>query len=113
MVLIETAFSAWHNLCASRDEVLAESSDDAGIDPRYAERYACVDRIACECGLTAREHELLDYMSRGYGAAYIAKKLFISPSTVRTHFKHIYRKVGVTSRESLLVLIEERTTHTD
>ena len=63
-----------------------------------------VSRLASEHGLTARETELLDYMSRGHNSSYIAQVLFISPSTVRTHFRNIYRKLGVNSREELLAL---------
>lgn len=51
-------------------------------------------RIRCEPGdFTARELEILNLLSHGKNRKEIAKELFISPSTVHTHQKHIYRKM--------------------
>lgn len=52
--------------------------------------------------LSAREAEVLEYLIQGRGEAYIAEALFISVSTVKTHRKNIYRKMGVSGREDLL-----------
>lgn len=57
--------------------------------------------------LSAREEEILAFVSRGYNSPYIAKALFISDSTVRSHLKSIYRKTGVTSRMELLDLTKK------
>ena len=38
--------------------------------------------------------------------AYVAKKMFLSDSTVRSHIKSIYKKLDIHSREDLLQLIE-------
>lgn len=62
--------------------------------------------IAQNGALSPRESEILAYLGRGYGAAFVAKTLVISESTVRTHMKNIYRKLGVSSREELLQLID-------
>ena len=64
-------------------------------------------RIADEFGLSPRERELLAYLGRGHTASYIAKTLVISESTVYTHTRNIYQKVGIGSREELLAMIEE------
>lgn len=58
-------------------------------------------------GLSHRETEVLGYIGRGYSPAYIAKKLFLSDSTVRSHAKNIYRKIGVHSRIELLQLVDD------
>lgn len=60
-----------------------------------------VDRF----GLTGREAEVLGYLCRGFSQVYIARELYISENTVRTHAKHIYAKTGVHSREELLELL--------
>jgi DNA-binding NarL/FixJ family response regulator len=48
--------------------------------------------------LTAREAEVLDYLTQGYLYKEIADVLKISYSTVNTHLRHIYEKLHVTSR---------------
>ena len=64
-------------------------------------------RIGAEHGLTRREAEIFDYLARGYSQAYIASALTVSESTVRTHVKHIYRKLQVNSREEVLDIVNE------
>lgn len=51
-----------------------------------------------EWGLTAREKEILQYLSEGNTYQMIASKLFISISTVRTHIMSIYEKLQVNSK---------------
>ncbi len=48
--------------------------------------------------LSPREVELLQWIVAGETEAAIARRLFISPHTVRTHVKNIYRKLHVSSR---------------
>ncbi|WP_181389824.1 response regulator transcription factor [Leucothrix pacifica] len=48
--------------------------------------------------LTPKEKVVLQYLSRGYSNKEIAKSLVISPHTVASHIKHIYRKLEVNSR---------------
>ena len=49
---------------------------------------------------------MLLFLGRGYSPAYVAKKMFLSDSTVRSHIKSIYKKLDIRSREDLLQLIE-------
>lgn len=53
-------------------------------------------------GLTTRELEITQCLSRGLGTAEIAAALFISPHTVRDHVKAVFAKVGVSSRRELV-----------
>jgi DNA-binding NarL/FixJ family response regulator len=48
--------------------------------------------------LTAREAELLNFLSRGYTAIEAGERMQIAVSTVRTHIKKIYSKLSVKSR---------------
>lgn len=48
--------------------------------------------------LTAREHEVLLLAAEGLSVSDIATRLFISSSTVKTHFAHLYEKLGVPDR---------------
>ncbi|WP_214325345.1 response regulator [Nonomuraea sediminis] len=48
--------------------------------------------------LTAREIEILELLARGAGNKEIAKALFITEATVKTHLNHVYGKLGVDTR---------------
>ncbi len=48
--------------------------------------------------LTARELEVLQLAADGHSMARVADRLELSRSTVKTHFDHIYRKLGVSDR---------------
>ena len=69
-----------------------------------AERCA---ELAERCGLTAREAEVLAILAEGHSSGYISEALYISPNTVRTHMHNIYRKLGVGSREDILLLVRD------
>jgi DNA-binding NarL/FixJ family response regulator len=49
-------------------------------------------------GLTAREIEILQCITEGKGNKDIAAALFISIETVKSHVKHIYKKLNVNNR---------------
>ena len=48
--------------------------------------------------LTPREVEVLELAADGNSRGGIARTLLVSPATVRTHFEHIYAKLGVHDR---------------
>lgn len=52
--------------------------------------------------LTAAERRVYDQLSRGLNARQIAEELELSPNTVKTHLKKIYKKLGIGSRKDLL-----------
>jgi DNA-binding NarL/FixJ family response regulator len=53
--------------------------------------------------LTAREREILDLIARGHGNPEIARRLFLSPKTVRNHISHIFAKLQVADRAHAIV----------
>ena len=61
-----------------------------------------VDRARRQSGLldvlTAREYDVLSGMLAGWSSARIARELFLSPHTVRSHIRAILSKLGVHSR---------------
>lgn len=65
------------------------------------------DVLSERSGLSAREQEVFLYLARGYGQVYIAKELYVSENTIRTHVRHIYAKLNISSREELIQLIDE------
>jgi DNA-binding NarL/FixJ family response regulator len=56
--------------------------------------------------LTRREWEVLDLLCDGAGTAHIAERLFLSQVTVRRHVSAILHKLGVSSREEAVRLVE-------
>jgi ATP/maltotriose-dependent transcriptional regulator MalT len=54
-------------------------------------------------GLTARENEILSFLSQGCSNGKIAEKLFISENTVKFHIKNIYLKLNVNNRMEALL----------
>jgi LuxR family maltose regulon positive regulatory protein len=56
-------------------------------------------------GLTRREHEAVRLMAEGFTYDEIARQLYISPNTVKTHLKSAYQKTGTSSRPILKKLL--------
>ena len=62
-----------------------------------------------EFSLSDRETELLQGLVQGETYTTLAKKLFISPHTVKTHIKNIYKKLHVHSRATAVrVALEQK-----
>ena len=75
------------------DEVRAGGGGQSGVP----------DSIAA--ALSAREVEVLLLLDEHLGTDQIAKRLFISEHTVRSHVKSLLRKLGVSSRRDALELL--------
>jgi DNA-binding NarL/FixJ family response regulator len=56
--------------------------------------------------LTGREWDVLELMRKGATTVEIAERLFVSPTTVRTHISAILRKLGVADREAAIRLLD-------
>jgi NarL family two-component system response regulator YdfI len=64
--------------------------------------------------LTERELEILQQLVGGSTDRHIAESLAISPHTVRSHLKNIYRKLGVTSRsQAVAKSVQEKIVNKD
>lgn len=58
--------------------------------------------------LTERELDILGQLSRGLGNRDIARALFISEATVKTHLGRIYDKLGVDTRAGAVAVAKEQ-----
>ncbi len=56
------------------------------------------DALAYPAGLSGREVEVLRLVAQGLTNTQVAEHLYLSPNTIRAHLRHIYRKLGVSSR---------------
>ena len=59
---------------------------------------ADLDRRAAAATISPREQELLGVLAEGLTNREIAARLVLEESTIRTHLRNIYRKLGVNSR---------------
>ena len=58
--------------------------------------------------LTRREEEVLALLLKGCTRSEIARELFVSGDTVKTHIRNLYRKTGVTGKDELVQAIGGR-----
>lgn len=82
---------------------LLEPSDTSRRGPMGID--AAIARIAKDAGLSAQEARVFAYLAKGHSRKTIQEKLFIASATVDTHARHVYRKLGIKSRQELIDLV--------
>jgi DNA-binding NarL/FixJ family response regulator len=93
---------------ASGDALLAPSVTRRVIEEFVRRPPASVRTLSPKLGeLTARELEVLKLIARGLSNAEIAKELFVSETTVKTHVGHVLMKLDVRDRVQAVVLAYE------
>ena len=58
--------------------------------------------------ITSREQEIIECVCQGLSNKEIARRLTLSPHTVKAHLNRIFRKFNVTSRSKLMALATHR-----
>jgi LuxR family maltose regulon positive regulatory protein len=61
----------------------------------------------CVEQLSRREHAVLSLLPTRLSNLQIAEELDVSVNTLKTHLKHVYRKLGVTSRREAVLIAEK------
>jgi DNA-binding CsgD family transcriptional regulator len=56
------------------------------------------DRAIATLGISTRECEVLELLAQGCSTKLIARRLTISPNTVKTHLARLFEKLGTESR---------------
>ncbi|MFD3334987.1 response regulator [Streptomyces sp. NPDC058700] len=86
----------------------AAAQGRTALSPPVASRV--MDRMRGAAGptLTDRERDILGQLGRGLGNREIARALFISEATVKTHLGRIYAKLGVDTRAGAVAVAKER-----
>ncbi|MGW2558411.1 response regulator [Streptomyces sp. NPDC001514] len=78
------------------------------LSPPVASRVMDRMRGAARPALTDRELDILGQLARGLGNREIARALFISEATVKTHLGRIYAKLGVDTRAGAVAVAKEQ-----
>lgn len=68
------------------------------LTARPREPFARNEAAIASLGISAREVEVLEMLAAGHANKAIARRLDISPNTVKTHVARLFEKLGVTSR---------------
>ncbi|MFJ5307972.1 response regulator [Streptomyces sp. NPDC088350] len=100
---------------APRDElftaVRAAAEGRTVLSPAVASRLVSAVRSPQTPGnepLSAREREVLALVAKGTSNREIARELFISEATVKTHLTHLYTKLGVKDRAAAVAAAYDR-----
>ncbi|MFI6548073.1 response regulator [Streptomyces prunicolor] len=93
----EELFTAIHSAASGRTALSAPVADRLMARMRSAHPT-----------LSEREREILGQLARGLGNREIARALFISEATVKTHLGRIYGKLGVETRSGAVAVAKER-----
>jgi DNA-binding NarL/FixJ family response regulator len=92
---------------APSDEVVA-AARHALVSPRSftaADLAGAMRRRMTPSGpqLTQRESEVLSLLARGFSVSSIARSIFVSDSTAKTHISKIYEKLGASNRADAIM----------
>ena len=77
----------------------AEESSNAEINQLLSALRIRCRTVALENGLTPREEDVLYCLAQGWSNNTIAEELSLSQNTIKTHIRHIYNKLDISSRE--------------
>ena len=76
-----------------------------------APRWRSVSALNGPSRLTSREWEIVALLRRGRSTRQIARRLLLSPATVRSHIAAAVRKLGATDRDDLIRRLDEDARH--
>jgi DNA-binding NarL/FixJ family response regulator len=85
----------------SQPEVHTLSRSDGSISPPMRTPVPAIVQ------LTARERDVLGLLAQGLRNAEIAKRLFLTDSTVKHYVANLFDKIGVTNRVEAVVMAYE------
>lgn len=97
---------------ATRDRLLeavrAAAAGDSVLAPRIASRLMERMRARDDETLSAREIEVLELVASGHANKEIARALYVSEATVKTHLVHAFGKLGVDDRTQAVTAALQR-----
>ena len=104
---LDAGASAFVPKSAPSDEVVSAARHAAATPSSFiaADLAEAMQRRLHPTGpqLTRREREVLDLLADGLGVSSIARKLYISESTTKTHVSKLYDKLGASNRAQAIM----------
>lgn len=104
---LEAAASAFVSKDAPAQDVITAARHAATAPTAFAaaDLAAAMRRRVAPTGpqLSRREREVLDLLAEGFGVAQIARRLYISESTAKTHVSKLYDKLNANNRAQALM----------
>lgn len=104
---IQAGASAYLTKSASREEILRALDEvlegRSFIHPDVSDAIVGNMRAELRAEVTPREHQVMDFLCRGYTPKEIGSELKLSVSTVKTHMRNLYRKMKVSTRTQLVI----------
>ncbi len=80
----------------------------------YSELQSQADSIEARCAalahssdLTRKEEDILVLVAKGLSYPQICEQLVLSPNTIKTHARNIYRKLNVSSKQEAIQLVKK------
>lgn len=104
---LEAGASAFINKDAPSDEVVAVTRHAAASPGSFTatDLAGAMIRRSTPSGpvLTQREHETLQLLAEGLPVAALARRMYVSESTAKTHISKLYEKLGAANRAQALM----------
>lgn len=89
---------------ATVDATAEPVRDSSGSLAAWVGTWVPTSGSAPEYGLTRREFDVLRLAAAGHSGPAAARALGISPSTAKTHFENVYKKLGVSDRAAAVAV---------
>ncbi|MEH0059949.1 response regulator transcription factor [Auritidibacter ignavus] len=90
------------------EAVQAAARGDHAFSSRVSQVLISRAQQPADTQLSARELQILQALTTGESNRDIARSLFISQATVKTHLVHIYQKLGVDNRTQAIAVAREQ-----
>ena len=87
IAILFTALGVWVGLRLTRKKIVLVSPD-----------FQMDTSVLTQLGISKREQEVLDLISKGLSNQEIADKLFVSINTVKSHSSNLFQKLDVSRR---------------